>query len=164
MNLNADQRTNRNAARSRPGCAAFTLPEVSMAVLVVGAVTIALFAALSSGFALCAQTRENLHAAQILTQKIEEIRLCHWNELTNQINFSERYSPSGTGAGLVYSGTISTNAADVIPDLAAYKSNMRLVTVSVSWTTYDQGRPLVHRRQMQTLVSRYGLQNYIFGK
>jgi prepilin-type N-terminal cleavage/methylation domain-containing protein len=139
-----------------------TLPEVLIAMLIIGSVMVAMFAALSSGFSMCARTRENLHATQIMMRKIEDLRLCNWAELTNNISFTETYNPPG-GGGIVYSGTITTNTPDAIPATASYRDNMRLVTVSINWTSYDQGRAFTHQRQIQTFVSRFGLQSYLFG-
>jgi len=41
---------------------------------------------------------------------------------------------------------------------------MRTATVTIYWTNYPAGTntPIVHSRQFQTYVARYGMQNYIF--
>jgi hypothetical protein len=64
----------------------------------------------------------------------------------------------------MYYGTVTTNAASSITNTTSYKPNMRLVTVTVSWTNYNTPRPQSHTRQMQTEVARYGMQNYVWGK
>jgi len=158
---------NKPSCRSRCGQnSAYTLAEVMVAVLAIAAVTVSLYAAFSSGFSVVGMARENLRATQIMMRKIEGIRLCTWSELTNRITFAESYDPLGAvtnAGGTIYTGTVSTNAASSIPSSVSYKSNMRLVTVTVSWTNYTSGRPIVCSQQMQTYVARYGIQNYIFG-
>ena len=142
---------------------AYTLPEVIVAVLVLATIATAFYGGLSSGFLVTQGSREDLRATQILMQKLEAIRLCTWSELTN-CTFKESYDPLGsTNQGVTFSGTISTNAAAGIPDSVSYKSNMRLVTVSLFWTNYNGSRPIVHSRQMETQVARYGLQQYLWG-
>ncbi len=146
--------------------AAYTVAEVVVAVLVLTTIATAYYAALSYGFQIVQASREDLRATQILMQRTESIRLCRWTQLTNTITFTERYDPLGTTnntAGTIYVGTISTNAPSNIPDSAAYKNNIRLVTVTVYWTNYNGKKPVVHSRQMQTEAARYGLQNYLYG-
>ena len=150
--------------RSRDG---YTLVEVLMAVMVIGLMTISLYAGLTYGFGIVQMSREDLRATQILMQKMESVRLCTWSSLTNcPITFKESYDPSATGNGghgTVYSGTVTTNVASSIPSAANYKTNMCMVTVTVYWTNYLGKQSLVRSRQMQTQIARYGLQNYIWG-
>jgi prepilin-type N-terminal cleavage/methylation domain-containing protein len=144
----------------------YTLAEVLFAVVILAVIACAFYAGLSSGFAIVQSTREDLRATQILTQKVEALRLCRWDQLTNfaSFTFQDTYDPFGANSsGTVYSGTIITNAAAAIPDTAAYKANMRQLTVTISWTNFNGLQPLPHSRQMQTYVARYGLQNYIWG-
>lgn len=142
--------------------AAFTLVEVLFAVVVLATVAIAFYAALSSGFAVVQSARENLRATQIMTQKLEAVRLCRWDQLGN-FSFVEPYDPIGTNRGTLFSGTVMTNAASIVPDTCAYKPNMRQVTVTLTWTNTAGPRPMTCTRQMKTNVARYGLQNYIWG-
>ena len=57
--------------------------------------------------------------------------------------------------------TASVPAAGELPE--AYRTNMRTITVSLSWTNYNGAKPIRHQREMQTRVSRNGMQNYIWG-
>jgi len=142
------------------------LPEAIIAVALVGTMLVSLYAGFSSGFTIVRSTRENLRATQILVQRMEAIRLYTWNELlyTNNFNnttFVESYDPlgalSGTGGGTVYSGTILLDVPDDLP--AAYRSDMRTVTISVFWTNNLGGEPVTHSRQMQSCVARFGLRS-----
>ncbi len=136
-----------------------------MAVLVVGVMTLTLFTGLTNGFAVVESAREDLRATQILLQQTEAVRLCTWTELTN-VNFTAYYdpnAPTNASTGVQYRGTISLSAATNVPNTVSYYTNMYLVTVSLTWTNYTLHQPVVHTRQAQTQVARYGLQNYLWG-
>ena len=159
-------------ARKLPVCMerAFTLAEVIVAVSVLTVMAVSLYGGFSTGFMIIDSSREDLRATQILMQKAEAIRLCTYSSLSNcPISFVERYDPTGlssssSGAGTVYSGTITTNVATGIPDTAKYKTNMCRVIITLTWTNYYNKKPAIHQRQMDTYAARYGLQNYIWGK
>jgi hypothetical protein len=156
-----DKRTKRSRVRA----AAFVLADAIVAVFVLGTIGGAFCLALSSGFFVLQNTREDLRATQILMQRIEAIRLCTWSELS-QITFQENYDPfSGTNqsSGAKYYGNVTIGPAVSVPGSASYAPNMCLVTVNVNWTNYNHSIPVPHSRQMQTQVARYGLQNYIWG-
>jgi len=149
----------------RRGQSAFTLPEVIVAAFVLTIIGVGYFGGLASGFGVLQTTRENLRATQIMTQKLEAIRLCTWSQLSN-LTFTEKYNPLATNsasAGATYVGTLSIGAATNLANSPTYQNNMALVTVNISWTNYNRGTPLVHARQMQSQVARYGLQNYVWG-
>jgi Tfp pilus assembly protein PilV len=145
--------------------AAFTIAEVVVAVFVLTIIGVGFYGGLSYGFGVLQTTREDLRATQVLMQKLESIRLCTWSELTNAA-FLEAYNPLGSTnstSGTVYTGKLVIGPATNLVNSPSYKNNMSLVTVSVSWTNYTHGSPMVHNRQMQSEVARYGLQNYIWG-
>jgi len=149
----------------RPGQAASSITEVLVAVMVLATMVIALYAGFSSGFSVAQQTRENLRATQIMMQKVEAVRLCTWDQFTNLL-FVERYDPFGVSSnagGAVYRGTVTFGPAGSIPDTAAYKTNLRLVTVTIQWTNFSGVKHIVRSRQMETHVARYGMQNYSYG-
>jgi hypothetical protein len=153
------------AQRSSSGCDAFTIADVVVAVLILSVVTGAFYSALSSSFSMLQNTREDLRATQILMQRIEAVRLCTWEELTN-FAFQASYDPLSTNsqtAGATYYGTVTLTPSTVIPNTAAYYPNITLVTVNLVWTNYNGRVAVPHNRQMQTHFARYGLQNYIWG-
>jgi len=105
-------------------------------------------------------------ATQIVTQKLESLRLCTWAELaTYPANFVDYYTPQSTNKGTVYGGTITiASASTFLPSSAGYRDQVKLVTISVNWTNYvSNGNPIVHTRQMQTLAAYWGLQNSLWG-
>jgi hypothetical protein len=142
---------------------AFTLMEVIVAVLVLMTISAAFYLGLSSCFSVVKASREEVRATQIMTQKLEAVRLCTWSELTN-ITFKEPYDPLGTtnnSSGVYYFGTLTKSPATAIPNTASYLNNMCLVTVSLTWTNNRRGT--VYNRSMNTHYARYGLQSYIWG-
>jgi type II secretory pathway pseudopilin PulG len=151
---------------SRSSRNAWTLVEAIVAVAVLGIMMIALFASLSYGLGVIQTSREDQRATQILTQKIEAIRLCTWNQLSNlPSSFTESYKPSAaanSASGAIYGGKITFSTPASLP--AAYQNQVRLATVSVCWTnSRSSGAPLVHTRQMQTQSALNGMQNYLWG-
>lgn len=153
---------------------AFSIIEVLVAVSIVGVMFLSLYGGITSGFAVVNMARENLRANQIVLEKMETIRLYTWDQINTSgfipLTFTASFYPplpaeatessanSGTASqnqSLVYYGTVAiTNA----PVAAAYSDHMRLVVVSLTWTNGGIAR----QRQMQTLVSEYGMQNYIY--
>ena len=148
--------------------AGFTLAEVVIAVGILGVSFISLYAGMSAGFAMTQVSRENLRATQIMVEKMEGIRLFNWNQVvaSNMIpsQFTTRYYPNVGGAqasGITYSGTISvTNAVLLLSDPPSYMANLRFVSVGVEWKSGDVTR----RRTMTTMVSKNGLQNYVYDR
>jgi prepilin-type N-terminal cleavage/methylation domain-containing protein len=146
------------------GQRAFTITEVLIAVFILGVAAMSLYGGFAAGFLLVDSTRQELRATQILTQKAEALRLCSWSSLTNfPISFTESYDPTSTNGGTIYVGTVATNVATVIPVSSGYRSNMCLATINLYWTNYNGRQKIVHARSSQTLVARYGIQNYIWG-
>ena len=147
---------------------AFTLVEVLVSVGLLAIMLAAIYPAFILGYASIKTTREDERATQIVTQKLESVRLCTWNELaTYPATFVDYYNPLGLTngtQGTLYAGTMSvTPSTNVISSSVSYQSNVRLVTMGVTWTNYVNKIPIVHTRQMQTLSALNGLQNYIYG-
>lgn len=161
---------NINPCDKRPS-AAFTLAEVIVAVAIFAIIFLAAYSGTIQGTSLIQTTRENERATQILLDKAEVLRLYTWDQLTNtsftSLSFSENYNPSGStnynssattngSVGPTYYGAVTISPA---PLNEIYSNDMRMLTFRVLWTNND----LSHQRQLTTLVSRYGMHNYIFG-
>ena len=149
--------------------AGFTLTEVLCAIG-IGAITItALFSAFNAGFSILTITREDQRATQILLQKTEAFRLFTWAQLSNcPTAFQEYYYPAGvtsSNAGTIYYGTINAIGDPTnIPTSTTYRTNVHLITVSVSWTNLFTGKNKGHTRTMQTMNAFNGMQTYLKGK
>jgi len=121
---------------------------------------ISLYAAIAYGFSAVEVSRENLRATQVILEKMETLRLYSWDQINTPgfvpSTFDAPFNPSTNATGgFLFQGTvIFTNA----PLAESYSSDLRLVLVTVNWTSGNVPRS----RQMATLVSRYGLQNYIY--
>jgi len=160
--------TNRkNFQNCRAARAAFSLVETMVGSGVVGIVSLSLFAGFGSGLSVTQLTREDLRATQIMLQRMEIIRLYTWSQVRDPIynttTFTEDYDPiaktAGTGTGgIVYSGEVTVTRSPALDPPAAYTDNMALVKIEVSWTSGN----VLRRREMQTFVARYGMQNYIY--
>jgi Tfp pilus assembly protein PilV len=145
---------------------AFTLVEVMMATVIATITLVGLFGGISYGFSEIQLSRENLRATQIMLEQMEGIRLYTFDQLTisNMVpaTFTCSYYPLSTGnqnAGLTYYGTVTLSDPSTA---TSYNDNLRLVTVSVTWTNTYRNSTISRIRQMQTLVGRYGIQNYTF--
>jgi len=161
---------------------AFSLVEGIVCTAIMAVVFVSLYGGISSGFAVVNLARENLRANQIIVEKMETIRLYNWDQINSNgflpPTFSAPFFPgvitnlvatnadgtiqtslarfdSSTSGGLTYYGTVNITNAPVSDQ---YSTNMRLVTVSLSWTNRNN----VRNRQLQTLVSQNGMQNYIY--
>lgn len=134
------------------------MTEVMVGVLFTGTAIVALYLAFSSGFQFVQLARENLRAGQILTEKLETIRLYTWDQINTAgfipTNFTATfYPPSQTNSGIVYTGAVTVVSSSLSE---SYNTDMRRVDVSVSWLS---GKSL-RTRSMTTMISQYGIQNY----
>jgi Tfp pilus assembly protein PilV len=141
-----------------------SLVEVLIAVLGLGIMIVTIYVAVTQGFSVIQTARENLRATQILQEKMETVRVYNWDQILDHQNFIpatfvEPFYAVGTNGqgGFDYTGQVTvTNAASV--GGAAYANEMRRITVQVQWTSGNVTRT----RQMSTLVSQYGLHQYVY--
>jgi len=145
-----------NAGRNPLG--GFSLIEAAIGMAVVGIVCVALYSGLTSGLATVRLSRQNERATQIMTEKLDTIRLYSWDKITtpNYIptNFTKLYDPKNQD-GITYNGSVTIGK---VPIETPYSTNMRLVTVTLEWKTGALSR----QRSMTTMVAKDGMQNYIY--
>lgn len=151
---------NGTPARNRAGvrCSAFSLVEVVVALGILGLVIGSMFACFSMGFASIRLTQENMRASQILTEKMETIRLYTWTQINSNgfipTNFTANFNTGNTGGtNQMFSGTVAIGPA---PLTESYGTNCKLITVTLAWTNTGVAR----QRRMSTMVSKNGIQNY----
>ena len=141
----------------RERCAAFTFVEVLVAIGIVGVLITALYAAIANSVSLVRNCQENERVTQILSDKLDTIRLYNWTQINSNgfipTNFTVGIDPL-TNSTPYYTGAISIAQA---PMASQYRSNILQVTVQVNWVS---GRRPQSRR-MDTFVAKYGLQSYI---
>jgi type II secretory pathway pseudopilin PulG len=141
----------------------YTLVEAVFSFGIFGIVFIALLAGLTWNLSSVKSARETARATQIVTEKLDTIRLYSWDQI-NTPGFIEPqfYVPlyctnsrSGQGLGVVCTGVVTMATA---PLTESYRSNMLLIIVDLYWPS----TPAIRHTQMSTFVSKYGLQGYIY--
>jgi type II secretory pathway pseudopilin PulG len=140
---------------------AFSMVEILVAVVVLAIMFVSLYSGFSAGFAVIQLARENLRATQILQEKMETIRLYTWDQINTAgfvpTNFVEQFYSVGTNAagGVAYTGIVSIANA---PITESYSNELKTVRIRLQWLSAK----VVRTREMETLVTRNGLQNYIY--
>ena len=137
--------------------------EVLVATAIIGVQFVTLYLGMTQGFGIVQVSRENLRATQILQEKMETIRLYTWDQITNAgfipPTFTATFYPAAqTNQGLNYQGTMTISDVPAPLSSTSYASDLKLVVVQVNWTSGNVQR----NRDMRTLVSHYGLHNYIW--
>lgn len=153
----------RNLQRQHPAILsklAYSVVEVLVAVAVLGIVFVSLYSGFSSGFAVIQLARENLRATQILQEKMETIRLYTWDQINTPgfvpTNFVDNFYSVGTNvSGLSYTGRVTITTA---PFTASYSNELKSVKIRLRW----QSAKVLRTREIETLVTRQGLQNYVY--
>ena len=141
---------------------AYTLAEVMVGIVIMSIMFLTLYLGFTLGFGVVQGSRENLRATQILQQQAEVIRLYTWEQVdpasgwiptTSTWTF---YPMGGNGnQGITYTGTVNIAAA---PMTESYAADNKLVTFALTWKSGNIQR----QRRISTLVSKYGLHNYIY--
>jgi hypothetical protein len=138
-----------------------TLFDVLFAILGTAFLFVTVYLGFTQGFAVIQLARENLRATQILQERMETIWLYNWEQLNTEgfipMTFEAPFYPVGVqaGQGLTYKGTVDIDSSGVGE---SYGGDLRRVTVRVNWISGSASR----QREMTTLVSRYGMHNYIY--
>ncbi len=129
-----------------------------MAMGILGLVVVGIYAAITTNVALVQLCRENQSVTQILTEKLDTIRLYNWSQINSNgfipTSFTLALDPSSTNSRPYYTGTVTIAAA---PLTEPYAAEVRLVTVRLDWLSGR--RP--QTRSMSTFVTRNGLQEYV---
>jgi len=136
----------------------FTLIEVLMAIGIIGIVSVSLYAGLAMSFNSVQNSRLELRATHILTEKLEAIRLFNWEQVNDKDfipkNFTEKYQPSESQS-VVYQGKVTLSDASVS---GAYAGTMKKVVAEIEWVS-SAGKC---EKRMETFISQYGIQNYLY--
>jgi uncharacterized protein (TIGR02598 family) len=149
---------------------AFSLIEAVIGMLIVSILTLSIYAALTTGFNTVRLAREDQRATQVLVQVMDQLRTVSWNSLTNGTSLPaytlESFDPekaiklgkgvSNTNA-LINHGYFTTITVNNATNDTTYSSNMKQITVNVTWTSLSGMR---RSRDFTTYVARYGIHNY----
>lgn len=142
----------------------FTLVEVMMGGLVLVTLFITALGALQQGFSMLDTARNTTLAAQVIQSEIEDLRLQPWAKISDPDIISDsgpidlkdsigKYLDEAEGEALAARLSATRTIVDV-PDRA---SNLKRVTITVSWSDY-LGRH--HTRSYETLLGHFGLSDY----
>lgn len=139
---------------------AYSMMEILVAVVVLAIMFVSLYSGFSAGFAVVQMARENLRATQILQEKMETIRLYTWEQINTPgflpTNFVENFYSVGTNkSSMVYTGVVTIANA---PITESYSNELKSVNIRLQWVSAK----VLRTREMQTYVTRNGLQNYIY--
>jgi len=148
---------------AKPGSsAAFSLAEAVVAMAVAGIMLIALYTGMTSASYSIRLAREDLRATQVLMEKLEAIRLCNWEEVTDKkfmpTTFTVPIYPEQGAKSPVMNGTLDIDKSK-LP--TTYKNEVLLVTVTITW---GQGKQLKRTRSISTYVAHYGITKYLLQK
>ena len=148
--------------RARALRAAYSIIELLVAIAILGIMFVSLYSGFSAGFAIIQLARENLRATQVLQEKMETIRLYTWEQIntpgfipTNFLDSFYAAASNTSSQGITYTGRVTIAQA---PISESYSNDLRLVTIEVDWLSAG----VVRTRQMNTFVTRHGLQKYIY--
>jgi len=139
----------------------FTLIDVTIGVGISVLMFVTLYLGIAQGFGVIQLARENLRATQILQEKTETVWLYTWDEINTPgfipSTFQASFYPAGpqSGQGINYQGTLAVSNP---PVTESYSDSLRMITIRVTWNSGT----LTRQRQMNVLVSKYGLHNYIY--
>ncbi len=147
---------------SNPRQSAYTLAEVMVGIAIMSVMFLTLYLGFTQGFGVVQSSRENMRATQILQQQAEIIRLYTWEQVDPASGWipattSWTFFPLGGfgNRGITYTGTVSVTNA---PMTESYAADNKLVTFALTWKSGNVQR----QRRICTLVSKYGLHNYIY--
>jgi type II secretory pathway pseudopilin PulG len=149
---------------------AFTLVEIMVALVMAVIIFSSTDFALSTGFSTVRVARERLRANQICLSRMEGIRLCRWDDQLFDTNFvpltfTEGFYPVGlsaTNSFINYYGTLTLNTNFSMSPQPSYSGNLCLVTLTLTWTNQSIGAQTASSYSMTTIVSKNGIQNYVF--
>jgi prepilin-type N-terminal cleavage/methylation domain-containing protein len=136
---------------------AFTLIEVMLSMVIISVLFIGIYGAITSSVSIVRICQDNERVTQILSEKMDMIRVYNWQQLTNRFiptNFIERLDSLDTNSVYYFTGSIAIVQAPISEN---YRTNLMQVTVDVKWLSGK--RP--QSRNMTTYVAKYGLQSYI---
>ena len=136
-------------SRNRSG---FTILEAMIASMILGLALGSVLAVASHCLRYVTDIRRTARASQVLQQKMEDIRLLNWTQVTSLTNvFTD---PNDTNR--IYSGRIIRTTNDFYGTTATVLN----VTLLVTWTNQSAGKVVTN--SLSTLMSNGGLNKYIF--
>lgn len=133
--------------------------ETLFAIVLVSVLFVTIYGAINGSISLVRFCQENERVTQILSDKLDTIRLYNWNQLTNSGFIPTTFTAPLDGLNTNSSARQCTGTVTIAnaPVAGRYRADVMEVTVQVKWTSGS--RP--QSRSMTTYVAKYGLQDYI---
>jgi Tfp pilus assembly protein PilV len=130
----------------------FTILEAMVATVILGLALGSVVAVASQCLRYLTDIRRTARSSQILQQKMEDIRMLNWTQLTTLTNvFTD---PNDTNH--IYTGRIIQSADSSY----GTTTTVMKVTLTVTWTNQAAGRVLTN--SLSGLVCNGGLNKYVF--
>jgi Tfp pilus assembly protein PilV len=158
--------------RSRRGQQGFTIIEVTLASFVMAFGIATSIIVMQLGFRSLDVARDSTLASQIMQSEIERLRLWPWSKTTNPVAPATEPVDSilelPASAAVSLTSTFAANATlaakftvtrTIATDPADPTRNVRYITISVAWKSYDG---LSHTRSFTTLYAKDGLYDYYY--
>jgi Tfp pilus assembly protein PilV len=149
--------------------AGFTIVEVAMATCVMALGIATSVVAMQTGFRSLDLARGTTLASQIIQSEMERIRLMPWNNTSTvavdsvcelpekeAVDLATMFDASSRTATLIAS---NYQVVRVVENDATRPSDVKFITVYVTWKTYD-GRS--HTRSTKTMYAKNGLYDYFY--
>ena len=150
----------RLAVDARRGRTGFTLIETLIASAIVTTSAVALYGSILFGVQQISIAREERRSTQILVEMTEALRLYTWEQLHDATfvpaTFTAVYDPlNPSRPGVTYAGSVTVTDYTGTEN---YASTMARVGIALVWTNANVPR----KREITTLVTQLGLQNYVY--
>ena len=130
----------------------FTIAEVAIVTVILGVLLTSILALISQASRYLHDIQLTARSSQVLQQKMEDIRLLTWDQLTN---YPAVWSDTNSTYG-AYTVTITTNAFDSY----AGATTVLRVTLTTTWTNFASRQ--IETNRLTTLVTKNGLNQYIY--
>ena len=145
---------------------AFFLLEATIGMALLGLIFMAMYTGLVTTTFSVQLSRENLRATQIMTEKLDTIRLYGYKKIVEDpfymqgpfnvpVYTDDPSKPGNDATARMFDGAILVEPA---PITEPYAADMRMVTIKLMWVTGKMKRT----RTMSTLVSKQGLFKYVY--
>lgn len=155
----------------------FTLIETSVAVALVGMFVSFLLATSSNVLGLLRTAKDNVSASQALQERVEEMRIANWVQITDAQFLADQLFPRSANSTQALSAPVETITVSAYPpkigstaaqvrreknvtrvvsaNLALKNERMVRVDVNLTWTGFPRNRP--RARAATVLVAQGGI-------
>lgn len=153
MTLPAPSPVNKFSLKRTSG---FTIIEVAMATAVLAIALAGMVQAMGVGSEMLDTARKQTIASQVIQSEIERLRMLTWTTgaLPSDLNVTDRPAAVPISPGLAQIAPASQFGCTRVVQLANGCSDLREVTITVSWTGIT-GKP--HSRSTNVYIGKYGL-------